>query len=88
MPLWHGPIYHDITYGTVKTATECKSDFKFLTTDTPYLALTGELWGLYYENFEENWRRYNGTARYKLDQLNYICAVIYHHQAITSVRMP
>ena len=43
------------------TATELKSDFK-LKTDTPYLALTGELWGVCYENFEENWPRYNGTA--------------------------
>ena len=43
------------------TAAERKSDFK-LTTDTPYLALTGDLWGVYYENFEENWPRYNGTA--------------------------
>ena len=41
--------------------TEHKSDFK-LKTDTPYLALTGELWGVSYENFEENWPRYNGTA--------------------------
>ena len=39
------------------TATECESDFK-LTTDTPYLALTGELWGVYYENFEEKWPPY------------------------------
>ena len=30
--------------------------------NTPYLALTGELWDLYYENFEENWPFYNGTA--------------------------
>ena len=45
------------------TATECKSDF-ILTTDTPYLTLTGELWGVYYENFEENGPRYNGTALY------------------------
>ena len=37
------------------TATEHKSDFK-LTTDTLYLALTGEQWGAYYDNFEENWR--------------------------------
>ena len=35
------------------TATEHKSDFE-LTTDTPYLALVGELCGVYYENFEEN----------------------------------
>ena len=45
------------------TTTEHKSDFK-LTTDTPYLALTGEVWGVYYENFEENWPHYNGTALY------------------------
>ena len=47
-------IYQDITYSAAMTVTERKSDFK-LTTDTPYLALTGELWGAYYENFEENW---------------------------------
>ena len=45
------------------TATKRKSDFK-LTTDTPYLALPGELWGAYYENLEENWQLYNGTALY------------------------
>ena len=45
------------------TATEHKSYFK-LTTDTPYLSLTGELWGVYYDNFKENWPRYNGTALY------------------------
>ena len=45
------------------TATECKSDF-ILTTDTPYLTLTGELWGVYYENFEENGPHYNDTALY------------------------
>ena len=45
------------------TAAERKSDIK-LKTGTPYLALTGELWGVNYENFEENWPRYNGTALY------------------------
>ena len=29
--------------------TERKSGFE-LKTDTPYLTLTGELWGVYYEN--------------------------------------
>ena len=48
-------------YVTVMTAGERKSDFQ-LTTDTPYLALTAKLWGVYYENFEENWLRNNGTA--------------------------
>ena len=52
-------MYHDITSDTAMTATEHKSDFK-LKTDTPYLALMGELWGVYYEQFEENSPRYNG----------------------------
>ena len=30
-----------------------ESDIR-LTTDTPYLALTGELWGVYCEDFGEN----------------------------------
>ena len=47
------------------TAGESRSDFKLLT-DTPYLAPTGELWGVYYENYEENWPGYNGTALYLL----------------------
>ena len=50
------------SYGTAMTAIERKSDLK-LTTDTPYLALTGKLWGVYYVNFED-WPRYNGTALY------------------------
>ena len=45
-------------------AAELKSDFKLIT-DTPYLALAGELWGVYYDKFEENWPRYNGTALYQ-----------------------
>ena len=39
------------------TATERESDFK-LKTDTPYLTLMGELWGVYHDNFGENWPRY------------------------------
>ena len=31
---------------------------------TPYLALTGELWGEFYENFGENWPCHNDTALY------------------------
>ena len=45
------------------TRAERKPDFK-ITTHTPYLALTGELWGVYRENLGENWQRYNGTALY------------------------
>ena len=32
--------------------------------ETPYLALTGELWGVFCEYLWENWPRYNGTALY------------------------
>ena len=40
---------------------EHKFDFKLIT-DTPYLALKGELWGVYCEDSGENWPRYNGTV--------------------------
>ena len=30
----------------------------------PYLALTGELWGVYCDDLGKNWPRYNGTALY------------------------
>ena len=43
------------------TMVERKSDLK-LTKHTPYLALTGELWGDFCEVFGENWPYYNGTA--------------------------
>ena len=51
--------------------TDPKSDFT-LTKDTPYLALMGELWGAYCENFQENWPRYNSTVLYiyELDDKN------------------
>ena len=39
---------------------EHESNLK-LTTDIPYLSLTGEL---YFEDIGENWPRYNGTALY------------------------
>ena len=44
-------------------AAECKSDFK-RTTDTPYLAREGEIWGVYCDEIAENLPRYNGTALY------------------------
>ena len=45
------------------TVAESESDFRIII-DTPYLALTGELWGVYCEDLGENWPRYNGTALY------------------------
>ena len=35
-----------------------------LTKDTTYLALTGELWGVFCKDFGENCPRYNGIALY------------------------
>ena len=35
-----------------------------LTKHTPYLALAGELWVVYCENWGGNWTRYNGIALY------------------------
>ena len=35
-----------------------------LTKDTAYLALTGEMWGVYCDDLGENLPRYNGTALY------------------------
>ena len=34
------------------------------TKETPYLALMGELWGVFCEGFGENWPCYNDTALY------------------------
>ena len=55
------------------TTEECQLDLK-LTTDTPYLALTGELWGVYCEDLGKNWPRYSGTALYRV----HIWCIQYH----------
>ena len=57
-----GPIDHDIIHSAAITAAEHESDLKLIT-DTPYLALPGELWGVSCEDIAEN---YNGTALYLL----------------------
>ena len=36
-----------------------------LTKDTPYLALSGELWSVFYEYFNRNWSCYKGFLLYK-----------------------
>ena len=36
-----------------------------LTKDTPYLALSGELWSVFYEYFNSNWSCYKGFLLYK-----------------------
>ena len=35
-----------------------------LTKDTPYLALSGELWSVFYEYFNRNWSCYKGFLLY------------------------
>ena len=42
---------------------EKKSDFR-LTKYTPYIALVGELWGVYCDDLGGNWPRYNGITLY------------------------
>ena len=41
-----------------------------LTKDTPYLALSGELWSVFYEYFNRNWSCYKGF-------LLYVCSFVY-----------
>ena len=43
-----------------------------LTKDTPYLALAGELWGVYCDEFSEYWSSYNGIALYQ-QKPHYLC---------------
>ena len=45
--------FNIILYRFTVTDAEQKSEFVF-TKETPYLALTGELWGVYCEHFGEN----------------------------------
>ena len=54
---------------------------------TPHtgLALTGELWGVYFKNFDENWLCYNGTALYderwsELKNVSVFCVVHLSHK--------
>ena len=37
-----------------------------LTKDTPYLALSGELWSVFYEYFNRNWPCYKGFLLYNM----------------------
>ena len=45
-------MQHGIAYSTLATEVEHKSEL-VSTTDTPYLTLTGELWGVYWGEFGE-----------------------------------
>ena len=38
-----------------------------LTKDTPYLALSGELWSVFYEYYNRNWSCYKGFLLYYIE---------------------
>ena len=42
-----------------------------LTKDTPYLALSGEIWSVFYEYFNRNWSCYKGFLLYYHDVMTY-----------------
>ena len=43
-----------------------------LTKDTPYLALSGELWSVFYEYFNRNWPCYKGFLLGQMSEENII----------------
>ena len=47
-----------------------------LTKDTPYLALSGELWSVFYEYFNRNWPCYKGFLLYLYIMMSFICVYI------------
>ena len=47
-----------------------------LTKDTPYLALSGELWSVFYEFFNRNWSCYKGFLLYVFNPATYIIAFL------------
>ena len=51
-----------------------------LTKDTPYLALSGELWSVFYEYFNRNWPCYKGFLLYVISSSSahgQICAILW-----------
>ena len=66
-----------------------------LTKNTPYFALTDELWSVYWEDLGENWLRYNRTALYMkknipvtlIENLNKIIDIFTSHQGVSAAKM-
>ena len=59
-----------------------------LTKDTPYLALSGELWSVFYEYFNRNWwcykgfllyMQYNALSDHIITALDCISVTLYSH---------
>ena len=64
------------------TTADHTSDLK-LTTDTPYLILTGELYGVFCEDFWENWPHYNSTALFFFVFLECLSKIYQTHLQLT-----
>ena len=74
-------IIADIKYTTTSTGVGYGSGFE-LTKDTPYLALTGELWDVFCEYFDEKRSCYKGVLLYHdrlRSRLDYIFALHVYH---------
>ena len=58
------------------TAAQYKADIE-LTKATPYIALTGELYGVCRKDFGENWPHFSDTVLFVLFQLHAFENVVY-----------
>ena len=74
----------DITLMSIEIEAEYQSDAG-TTKDTPYLALTGELWGVLSEYLWENQPRYNGTSLYYYSA---VCKLQYHIIVVWVIMAP
>ena len=63
LSIYRGHIQHDCVHSPTIIMTKLRSNFA-LTNSTPYLTLTGKLWGVFRELFEEKWPRYIEIAQY------------------------
>ena len=59
--LKRGSIWHDIAHITAGTEARYQSEAKPIKY-TPYLGLTGQLWGVFREYLGENWPRFNSIT--------------------------
>ena len=76
--MYHGRIQHDIERNTKGGKLKFCSDYT-LRKDAPYLALTGEPWGLFSEFF---WRK--DTAKYRYCTVFRMCFIHYWAWSVAS----
>ena len=65
LSIYRGHIWLDSAHSSTITIVKPQSDLA-LTIETPYLNLTGELWGVFRELFKEKWPRYIESALYSI----------------------